>query len=109
MSKMKQLDLLMQEVVDECEEMRWENEGIGLSDVQVKIVEYAFMQGFHAAGKLAVRPTQEKDVEDEPEDKCGTCNTPIVYGGDWGYCTPCFNKLSDEYWVKHGAELLEKR
>jgi hypothetical protein len=64
MSKMSELDLRKQEVVDECEEMRWENEGKALSDVQVRIVEYAFMQGFHAAGELVVRPMQENLVPD---------------------------------------------
>ncbi len=64
MSKMKQLDLLMQEAVDECEEMRWENEGVGLSYVQVKIVEHAFMQGFHAAGDVLGRPIQENIEQD---------------------------------------------
>ena len=64
MSKMKELDLLMQEVVDAGDEMREESEGVGLSSEQVRIVEYAFMQGFHAAGKLAVRPMQENIEQD---------------------------------------------
>ena len=68
MSKMKQLDLRKQEVVDECDEMRWENEGIGLSDVQVKIVEYAFMQGFHAAGDVLGHPIQENLVPDNDNE-----------------------------------------
>ena len=66
MSKMKQLDLLMQEAVKECEEMRREN---GCSSGHLyhpykKIVEHAFMQGFHAAGELVVRPMQENLVPD---------------------------------------------
>ena len=64
MSKMSELDLRKQEVVDECDEMRWENEGVGLSYVQVKIVEYAFMQGFHAAGDVLGHPIQENLVPD---------------------------------------------
>tara|TARA_R110000764_G_scaffold159340_1_gene247017 strand:+ start:277 stop:600 length:324 start_codon:yes stop_codon:yes gene_type:complete len=66
MSKMKQLDLLMQEAVKECEEMRREN---GCSSSHLyhpykKIVEHAFMQGFHAAGELVVRPMQENIKQD---------------------------------------------
>tara|TARA_R110000823_G_scaffold32994_1_gene92659 strand:+ start:157 stop:459 length:303 start_codon:yes stop_codon:yes gene_type:complete len=66
MSKMKQLDLLMQEAVKECEEMRREN-GCGSSHLYhpyKKIVEHAFMQGFHAAGELVVRPIQENIEQD---------------------------------------------
>jgi len=154
MSKVKQLDLRKQEVVDECDEMRWENEGIGLSDVQVKIVEYAFMQGFHAAGDVLGHPIQEnivpdndnqtvieeiarvalgmvfdeigheldlsddellrvrdyleakleQDDEEELEDKCITCDTPIVFGGCWGYCKPCLR----EYATKRLPEIKAK-
>ena len=64
MSKMSELDLHRQEAVEECEEMRWENEGVGLSYVQVKIVEHAFMQGFHAAGDVLGHPIQENLVPD---------------------------------------------
>ena len=64
----------------------------------------------HQAGHAEIR------MRDEPEDICGNvlvdfcfnyelqendkclkCEVPIVDGGNWGYCTPCFNKLSDEY------------
>ena len=66
MSKMKQLDLLMQEAVEECEEMRREN-GCGSSHLYHpynKIVEHAFMQGFHAAGDVLGHPIQENIEQD---------------------------------------------
>ena len=31
------------------------------------------------------------------DDKCITCGTPIVFGGCWGYCTPCSNEEADAY------------
>ena len=95
MSKVKQLDLRKQEVVDECDEMRWENEGVRLSDVQVKIVEYAFMLGF-----IYAHPTTEEGLE----HKCITCDTPIVFGGYWGYCKPCLR----EYATKRLPEIKAK-
>ena len=66
MSKMKQLDLLMQEVVEECDEMHAEtNEtGFGLTDAGVACVEHAFMQGFHAAGDVLGHPIQENIEQD---------------------------------------------
>jgi len=31
------------------------------------------------------------------DDKCLKCEVPVVDGGDWGYCTPCFNEEADAY------------
>jgi len=31
------------------------------------------------------------------EDKCLKCEVPIVDGGSWGYCAPCFNEEADAY------------
>ena len=35
--------------------------------------------------------------ETNHEDKCLKCEVPIVDGGSWGYCAPCFNEEADAY------------
>ena len=152
MSKMKQLDLRKQEVVEECDEMHAEtNEtGFGLTDAGVACVEHAFMQGFiyaHSTAEENIVPDNdnqtvieeiarvalgmvfdeigheldlsddellrvrdyleaklEQDDEEELEGKCITCDTPIVFGGYWGYCKPCLR----EYATKRLPEIKAK-
>ena len=69
MNKHDELNLRRQEVVDECDITMEEETGIGLTDAGVRAVEYAFMQGFHAAGELVVRPMQEVAEYEKPERK----------------------------------------
>ena len=153
MSKMKELDLRKQEVVEECDEMHSKAQGIEMTDIGVQSVQYAFMQGFTYAHPTAeenlvpdndnqtvieeiarvalgmvfdeigheldlsddellrVRDyleakvdAEEQDDEEELEDKCITCDTPIVFGGCWGYCKPCLR----EYATKRLPEIKAK-
>jgi RNA polymerase-binding transcription factor DksA len=57
----------------------------------------------HQAGHAEIR------MRDEPEDKCPKCEVPIVDGGDWGYCTPCFEEETNHHQYPINKKLQEKK